>query len=95
MSSDGMKLVRVCTGHYVMADRVTAVLVPEQQSVDGLVKEAKANHKLIPACGMFEIHGILVLNTKHVVLSAMKPEKLAEMIYGSKIYYVEVPKDKD
>ena len=81
MSKD-LRLIKIGTNHFVMAHRIVAVFVPEQNVVEGIIKEAKENGKLIPANGKIKVYSIVLFDTKHVILSFVKPEKMAEMLSG-------------
>ena len=62
-----MKLINIGFGNLVSAGRVVAVVSPDSAPVKRLVKEARA---------------VLIMDSDHVVLSALTPETVAGRAAG-------------
>ena len=71
------KLVGVGFGSLVMATRVIAVLNPAGQSIRKLREDAKARGLVIDATQGRKTRAVLLLDTGHLLLSAVQPETLA------------------
>ena len=64
-----MKLINIGFGNMVSAGRVVAVVSPDSAPVKRLVKEARER-------------GVLIMDSDHVVLSALQPETVASRAAG-------------
>ena len=70
-----MKLINIGFGNMVSAGRVVAVVSPDSAPVKRLVKEARERGMLIDATYGRKTASILVMDSDHVILSALAPEK--------------------
>ena len=70
-----MKLINIGFGNLVSAGRVVAVVSPDSAPVKRLVKEARERGMLIDATYGRKTASILVMDSDHVILSALAPEK--------------------
>ena len=72
-----MKLVNIGFGNMVSAQRVIAIVSPDSAPVKRLVSEARERSMLIDATFGRKTAAVLVMDSDHVVLSGLPPEKLA------------------
>lgn len=72
-----MKLINVGFGNMVSADRLIAVVSPESAPIKRMVQEARDRGVLIDATFGRRTRAVLVMDSDHVVLSAVQPEKVA------------------
>lgn len=73
-------IVNVGFGNGVMRNRVLAVLNPDSSPLKRLRDEAKEHGKLIDAtCGR-KTRSILVMDSDHVILSALQPETIVSRL---------------
>lgn len=75
-----LKLISAGYGNMVVASRIVAVLVPGSSPIKRLREGAKDNHKLIDATQGKRTRAIIVLDSGHVILSAIKYQTLAARI---------------
>ena len=66
-----MKLINIGFGNLVSAGRVVAVVSPDSAPVKRLVKEARERGMLIDASYGRSTRAVLVMDSDHVVLSAL------------------------
>ena len=71
-----MKLINIGFGSMVTAGRVIAVLSPDSAPIKRVVQEAKDRGMLIDASYGRKTASVILMDTDHVVLCAMEPEKL-------------------
>ena len=69
-----MKLINIGFGNLVSAGRVVAVVSPDSAPVKRLVKEARERGMLIDASYGRSTRAVLIMDSDHVVLSALQPE---------------------
>ena len=72
-----MKLINIGFGNMVSAGRVVAVVSPDSAPVKRLVKEARERGMLIDASYGRSTRAVLIMDSDHVVLSALQPETVA------------------
>ena len=72
-----MKLLNVGFGNMVAAGRIVAVIAPDSAPVKRLVQEARDAGHLIDATAGRRTRAVLMMDTDHVVLSAVQPETIA------------------
>lgn len=70
-------LVNIGFGNAVVAERIVVIITPASASGKRLREEAKENNLLIDATHGRKTRSIIVMDSNHVVLSAMQPETLA------------------
>ena len=77
-----MKLVNIGFGNMISAARLVAVVSPDSALVKRLVKEARERGMLIDASYGRSTRAVLVMDSDHVVLSALTPETVASRAAG-------------
>ena len=76
----GVKLINVGYGNFVSADRLISIVGPESAPVKRIVQEEREGHTLIDAsCGR-RTRAVLIMDSGHVVLSAVQPETVAHRL---------------
>ena len=73
-----MKLIDIGFGSLVSAQRVLAVVSPESAPIKRVVQEAKERAMLIDASYGRKTKTVIIMDTDHVILSALTPETVAE-----------------
>lgn len=72
-----MQLINVGFGNIVSANRIIAIVSPESAPIKRLVQEAKDQGRAIDAtCGR-RTRAVLIMDSDHVVLSAVQPETVS------------------
>jgi len=71
------KLINVGFGNIISANRVISIVSPESAPIKRLIQEAKGKGTLIAStCGR-RTRAIIVMDSGHIVLSALQPETIA------------------
>ena len=71
-----MKLINIGFGSMVAAGRVLAIVDPDSAPIKRVVQEARERSMLIDASYGRKTKAVILMDTDHVVLSAMAPETL-------------------
>lgn len=73
-----MKLINIGFGSLVAAGRVLSILEPDSAPIKRIVQEARDRGMLIDASYGRKTKAVLMMDTDHVILSALTPEMLTE-----------------
>ncbi|GAB4214032.1 MAG: DUF370 domain-containing protein [Synechococcales cyanobacterium] len=79
-----MKLINIGFGNIVAAHRVVAIVSPESAPIKRIITEARDNGQLIDATYGRRTRAVVVMDSGHVVLSAIQPETVANRFVVSK-----------
>lgn len=72
-----MKLINVGYGNMISADRLISIISPESAPVKRIIQDSRDNGMLIDAtCGR-KTRAVLVMDSGHIVLSAVQTETMA------------------
>lgn len=77
-----MPLINIGYGNLVSSERLLTVVCPDSLPVKRLIQEAKDRAMLIDASFGRKTRAVLVMDTDHVVLSAISPEAIAKRLNG-------------
>ena len=72
-----MKLVNVGCGSLVAAERLVAVVGSDSAPVKRMIQEAREGGNLIDASYGRRTRSVLIMDSDHIILSALQPETLA------------------
>ena len=72
-----MKLINIGFGNLVSAERVLAIVSPDSAPIKRLIQESRERGMLIDATYGRKTASVFVMDSDHVVLSAIAAEKLA------------------
>lgn len=75
-----MRLINIGFGNMVSAERLLSVVSPDSAPVKRLVQEAKERAMLIDASFGRRTRAVLIMDTDHVILSAITPEAIARRL---------------
>ncbi len=76
-------LLNIGFGNAVVAERIIAVITPSSASGKRLKDEARENNLLIDATHGRKTRSIIIMDSNHIVLSAMQPETLSNRLTNS------------
>ena len=77
-----MRFINIGFGNMVSADKIIAVVSPDSAPIKRIVSEAKENNMVIDStCGR-KTRAVIIVNTDHVVLSALQPETIINRFKG-------------
>ena len=71
-----MKLVNIGFGSLIAAKRVLAVVDPDSAPIKRVVQEARDRGMLVDASYGRKTQSVILMDTYHVILSALTPETL-------------------
>ena len=77
-----MKLINIGFGSMLAANRVLAIMDPDSAPIKRVVQEAKDRGMLIDASYGRKTKSVILMDTDHVILSAMTPETLSARVAG-------------
>ena len=75
-----MKLINIGFGNLVSAERVLAIVSPDSAPIKRLIQESRERGMLIDATYGRKTASVFVMDSDHVVLSAIAAEKLAQRL---------------
>ena len=75
-----MKLINIGFGNVVSAGRVIAVVSPESAPIKRIVQEARDRGMLIDASYGRRTRAVIIMDSDHVILSAILPETVAHRL---------------
>lgn len=70
-------LINISFGNFVSSQRVIAIVSPESAPIKRLISEAKESGRLIDATYGRRTRAVIIMDSNHVVLSAIQPETVA------------------
>lgn len=73
-----MKLINIGFGSMVADGRILAVLEPESAPIKRMIQEARERGMLIDASYGRKTRAVLLMDTDHVILSALQPETICD-----------------
>ena len=72
-----MKLINIGFGSMIAAGRLLAIVAPDSAPIKRVVQEARDRGMLIDASYGRKTKSVLLMDTDHVILSALTPEALS------------------
>lgn len=77
-----MKLINIGFGNLVSSARVLAIVSPDSAPIKRIVQEARDRSMLVDASFGRKTKSVILMDTDHVVLSAIAPEIIAGRMGG-------------
>lgn len=77
------KLVNVGFGNIVSASRIVSIVSPDSAPSKRIVQDARERGRLIDASHGRRTRAVIIMDSTHVVLSALQPETVAGRIQSS------------
>lgn len=78
-----MKLINIGFGNMVAAARLVAIVSPESAPIKRIIQDAKERGTLIDATYGRRTRAVLIMDSEHVILSAIQPETVANRMGDS------------
>lgn len=72
-----MKLINIGFGNMVSAERIVAVISPESAPIKRVIQDVREKGMLVDASFGRSTKAVLVMDSGHVILSALTPDALA------------------
>lgn len=73
-----MKLINIGFGSMVAANRVLTIVAPDSAPIKRVIQEARDRAMLIDASYGRKTKAVILMDTDHVILSAISPETIYE-----------------
>lgn len=77
-----MRLINIGFGNMVSASRLIAIVSPESAPVKRIVQEARDRGMAVDGTYGRRTRAVLIMDSGHVVLSALQPETVAARLEG-------------
>ena len=75
-----IKLINIGFGNIASANRLVAIVSPESAPIKRIISEARAAGRLIDATYGRRPRAVVIMDSAHVILSAVQPETVANRI---------------
>ncbi|KKB39287.1 extracellular matrix/biofilm regulator RemA [Bacillus thermotolerans] len=76
-------LINIGFGNMVSANRIISIVSPESAPIKRLIQEAREAQTLIDATYGRRTRAVLIMDSDHVILSAVQPETVAQRIVST------------
>ena len=77
-----MKLINIGFGNMVSASRVIAIVSPESAPIKRIILDVRDRGQLIDATYGRRTRAVVIMDSGHVILSAIQPETVAGRMSG-------------
>ena len=77
-----MRLVNVGFGNMVSVERLVSVVGPDSAPIKRMIQEARERGNLIDATYGRRTQAVLIMDSDHIILSALRPETVAARMGG-------------
>jgi regulator of extracellular matrix RemA (YlzA/DUF370 family) len=75
-----IRLINIGFGNIVSAERLIAIVSPESAPIKRVITEARQKGRLIDATYGRRTRAVVIMDSDHVILSAVQPETVAHRI---------------
>ena len=75
-----MKLINIGFGNMVSADRLVAIVSPESAPIKRIIQDVRERGGLIDATYGRRTRAVIIMDSGHVILSALQPETLSTRV---------------
>lgn len=75
-----MKLINIGFGNMISSSRLVTIVSPESAPIKRIIQEARDNSRLIDATYGRRTRAVIVMDSDHIILSAIQPETIAGRI---------------
>jgi extracellular matrix regulatory protein A len=72
-----IKLINIGFGNIVAASRVVAIVSPESAPIKRIISDARERAQLVDATYGRRTRAVIIMDSSHVILSAIQPETVA------------------
>ena len=90
-----IKLINIGFGNIVSAKRIVAIVSPESAPIKRIIQEARDGERLIDATYGRRTRAVIIMDSDHVILSAVQPETVAHRVEDDDDAEVKTEKEKD
>ena len=72
-----MKLINIGFGNMISSSRLVTIVSPESAPIKRIIQEARDDSRLIAATYGRRTRAVIVMDSDHIILSAIQPETIA------------------
>ncbi|WP_054949945.1 extracellular matrix/biofilm regulator RemA [Numidum massiliense] len=76
----GISLINIGFGNIVSANRIISIVSPESAPIKRIMQEARDRGMLIDATYGRRTRAVIIMDSDHVILSAVQPETVAQRL---------------
>ena len=76
----GVRLINIGFGNIISANRLVAIVSPESAPIKRMIQDARARGILIDATYGRKTRAVVIMDSEHVILSAVQPETVANRL---------------
>ncbi|MCI9015583.1 MAG: DUF370 domain-containing protein [Clostridia bacterium] len=80
-----MQLINIGFGNIVSANRIIAIVSPESAPIKRIIQEAKDTSMAVDATYGRRTRAVVIMDSGHVILSAIQPETVAGRVEKEEI----------
>ncbi|MBR6761506.1 MAG: DUF370 domain-containing protein [Oscillospiraceae bacterium] len=78
-----MRLINIGFGNMISSARLVTIVSPESAPIKRIMQDARDRGRLIDATYGRRTRAVIVMDSDHVILSAIQPETIAARLTGS------------
>ncbi|HEY4552854.1 MAG TPA: DUF370 domain-containing protein [Bacillaceae bacterium] len=75
-----IKLLNIGFGNIVSANRIISIVSPESAPIKRIIQDARDRATLIDATYGRRTRAVIIMDSEHVILSAVQPETVAQRL---------------
>lgn len=76
----GIKLINIGFGNIVSANRIISIVSPESAPIKRIIQDARERGSLIDATYGRRTRAVIIMDSDHVILSAVQPETVSHRL---------------
>lgn len=80
-----IKLVNIGFGNIVAANRIISIISPESAPIKRIIQEARDKGMLVDATYGRRTRAVVVVDSGHIILSAVQPETVANRLVAQTV----------
>lgn len=80
-----MKLINIGFGNMVNADRVIGIVSPDSAPIKRMIQEGRDRGVLIDATYGRKTRSVVIMDSDHIILSAIQPDTVAARLNGKEV----------
>ena len=71
-------LISIGFGNYIAADKIVSILSPDSAPIKRMIADGRERGQLVDASFGRSTRAVILMNSNHMILSALTPEELAQ-----------------
>lgn len=75
-----IKLINIGFGNIISANRLISIVSPESAPIKRMIQDARDSGRLIDATYGRRTRAVVIMDSDHVILSAVQPETVAQRL---------------